>query len=282
MKALRRGPLVPLVLIVCTVVAGVLHQVGYLQGAEDFILRVVTPLHRWFSARTSSVGHAVQSLRDVRGLAEENERLRRENDALIIENVQLKEAEGENVRLRQLLDFARSEPSYEFRGAEVVARVIGEDPSLYLDYIIIDQGERQGISLGMPVATERGLVGRVTTVHDTTSEVLLITDVNSAVTALTQSSRATGIVRGVAGGGLVLNQVAQDAELNEGDIVLTSGLGGIFPKGLVIGQITGVHQRDFEMFQAAEVRPTVNFRDLEQVLVIASFAPLADVGPLPE
>lgn len=282
MKALRRGPLVPLILIVCTIAAGVLHQLGYLQGAEDLILRVATPFHRWFSARTSSVSHALQSLRDLRGLAEENERLRRENDALVIENVQLKEAEAENVRLRELLDFARSLPSYEFRGAEVVARVIGEDPSIYLSYIIIDQGERQGITVGMPVATERGLVGRVTTVHDTTSEVLLITDVNSAVTALTQSSRATGIIRGVAGGGLELNQVAQDAELHEGDIVLTSGLGGNFPKGHVIGQITEVRQRDYEMFQEAEVRPTVNFRDLEQVLVITSFAPLADALAQPE
>lgn len=276
MKALRRGPLVPLILIAVSILVGVLHEIGYLESAEDFVLRVVTPIQRWFSARTSSVGSAVQGLRDMRGLLEENARLREENDALIIENVQLKEAESENVRLRQLLEFARSEPSYEFRGAEVVGRVIGEDPSTYLDYIIVDQGERQGIRMGMPVATERGLVGRVTAVHDTTSEVLLITDVNSAVAALTQSSRATGIVRGVASGGLVLEQVAQDSALNEGDIVLTSGLGGVFPKGLVIGQVTEVRQRDYEMFQEADVRPTVSFRNLEQVLIIADFAPAAD------
>ena len=212
MKSPRRSPAaprprrgVPLLLIAFTLVALVLHEVGYLQAAEDVVLRLVTPVQRWFSNRARGVGDVVQTIRDLRTLRDENARLRQENDALIIENVQLKEAEAENERLRRLLDFTRTNPSYDYRGGEVGARVIGHDPSAYLDFVIIDLGERQEASLGMPVVTERGLVGRITEVHDTSSEVLLITDVNSAVTALIQTSRAMGVVRGLAGGGLLLD-----------------------------------------------------------------------------
>ena len=282
MKSPRRSPAVPLLLIAFTLVALVLHEVGYLQVAEDVVLRLVTPVQSWFSNRARGVGDVVQTLRDLRTLRDENARLRQENDALIIENVQLKEAEAENERLRRLLDFTRTNPSYDYRGGEVGARVIGHDPSAYLDFVIIDLGERQGASLDMPVVTERGLVGRITEVHDTSSEVLLITDVNSAVTALIQTSRAMGVVRGLAGGGLLLDQVPQDVEVHEGEIVITSGLGDSFPRGLVIGQISKVYQRDYEMFQQARVRPTVDFRNLEQVLVITNFVPIADLHNLPE
>ena len=282
MKGLRRGPAVPLLLIAFTLVALVLHEVGYLQPTEDIVLRVVTPVQRWFSNRARGIGEVVQTLRDLRTLRDEIAGLRQQNEALIIENVQLKEAEAENQRLRGLLDFASTNPTFGYRGGQVVGRVIGRDPSAYLDFIIIDLGERHGVGPGMPVVTERGLVGRITEVHDTSSEVLLITDVNSAVTALVQTSRATGVVRGLAGGDLLLDQIRQDVEVHEGEIVITSGLGGRLPKNLVIGQISEVIQRDYEMFQQARVRPTVDFRNLEQVLVITSFAPYNRLESLPE
>jgi len=282
MKGLRRGPIVPLLLIASTLLLLVLHEVGYLQPAEDIVLRLVTPVQRWFSNRALGVGEMVQTLRDLRTLRDENARLRQENEALIIENVQLKEQESENQRLRGLLDFASTNPGYDYRGGEVVARVIGREPSAYLDFITLDLGDRDGVMQGMPVVTQRGLVGRITEVHDTSSEVLLITDVNSAVSALIQSSRATGVVRGLAGGWLLLDQIRQDAEVNEGEIVITSGLGGNLPKNLVIGQISQVHQRDYEMFQQARVRPTVDFERLEQVLVITNFVPIANLRNLPQ
>jgi len=282
MKGLRRSPLVPLLLIVITLLTLVLHEVGYLQSAEDVILRVFTPFQRWFSQRVFGARETVGTLRDLRTLRDENSLLRQENDALVIENVQLNETQAENTRLRSLLDFANANPTYDFKGGEVVARVIGQDPNIFLDYIMLDQGERQGIMPGMPVTTERGLVGRVAQVHETTSEVLLITDPNSAVTAILQTSRSTGLVRGVAGRGLLLDQIPQESEVNEGDIVITSGFGGSFPKGLVIGQVSGVSRRDYEMFQQAAVRPTVDFAGLEQVLIIINFTPIANLGNLPE
>ena len=109
------------------------------------------------------------------------------------------------------------------------------------------------------------------------AKVLLITDPGSAVNALVQGSRVLGVLQGVDGGNPQIKYLTQDAVISPGDIVLTSGLGGSLPKGLVIGQILKVRHRDYEMFQEAEVRPTVNFGRLELVLVITDFT-AADAG----
>jgi rod shape-determining protein MreC len=126
----------------------------------------------------------------------------------------------------------------------------------------------------MPVVTERGLVGRVHQVGPVSSTVLLLTDPSSGVQGLVQRTRAAGVVNGKSGGAPVMEYVPQGAEIEPGDLVITSGLGGNFPKNLVIGQVVEVQQRDFDMFQQAVIRPTVDFNRLEFVLVITNFAPL--------
>ena len=124
------------------------------------------------------------------------------------------------------------------------------------------------------VLTHRGLVGRITDANLHSSKVLLITDVSSSVNALIQESRATGIVQGRIREGLVMKYIQQTEEVKPGDLVLTSGLGGNFPTRLIIGQVTGVRKRDVELFQEADVRPAVNFRALEMVMVLTSFEPI--------
>jgi len=140
--------------------------------------------------------------------------------------------------------------------------------------VYVDVGARDGIAKNMPVMTERGLVGRVTAVGPNSAQVLLLIDPASAVNALIQNSRATGMVRGNIDGTLLMERIPQSEKLNSGDIVLTSGLGGNFPDKLVIGQITEVLQRDQDMFQTARVRPTVDFGKLETMLIITSFKPV--------
>ena len=183
----------------------------------------------------------------------------------------MKELESENETLRQLLQFTQANPTYSYRAAEVVGHVIGQDPSNFLRYIIIDVGVGDGVTKGMPVITDRGLVGRIVEVSSRSSKVLLITDASSSVNALIQSSRATGIVEGKADGGLVMKYIPQPVTVNVGDIILTSGLGATFPKRLVIGQLTAVHKQDIELFQQAEIKPTVDFDRLEIVLVVTNF-----------
>jgi rod shape-determining protein MreC len=126
----------------------------------------------------------------------------------------------------------------------------------------------------MPVLTHRGLVGRVTEAAPHSSKVLLITDPSSAVNALIQDSRATGVVQGLVGQGLTMRYIQQTEEITPGDLVLTSGLGGNFPTRLIIGQVTSVTKKDVELFQEATVRPSVDFGRLEMVMVLTSFEPI--------
>lgn len=264
-----------LVLLTVFVVLGlVLHEIGRLPPIEDLALYLVTPLQAGLASLTGRVADLTQTSRDLGQLRERNEELEAENARLLIENVRLKEYEAENEELRRLLGFTQSTPAFQYKAAQV----IGRDSSPLLKYIIIDVGTDGGVGSAMPVVTERGLIGQVVEASSASAKVLLLTDVSSSVNALVQSSRATGVVEGQIGGGVVMRYVLQGEEIAVGDIVVTSGLGDRFPPGLVIGQVTDVQQRDIDMFQQAEIRPTVDFRNLEIVLVITNYQPIARPG----
>jgi rod shape-determining protein MreC len=273
MKRLQNRSLLFVLLLSLTIVGLVLHETGNTQAVENLILGPVTPVQDHLSRLSNDFRDLVQTFRDLQELRRRNEELQSLADSLMIENVRLKELESENETLRQLLQFTQANPTYSYRAAEVVGHVIGQDPSNLLRYIIIDIGTNNEATKGMPVVTDRGLVGRIVEVSPRSSKVLLITDVSSSVNAIIQSSRATGIVEGKADGGLVMKYIPPPVTIDIGDIILTSGLGATFPKRLVIGQVTAVHKQDIEMFQQAEIKPTVDFDRLEIVLVITNFEP---------
>ncbi len=125
--------------------------------------------------------------------------------------------------------------------------------------------------------TDQGLVGRIDEVTDSWSKVLLITDASSAVNAILQSSRLNGVVRGAPSGDLVMDYIPQGQVFSIGEVVLTSGLGGRVPKGIPIGQVTEIRQRDIDVFQQAVVQPTVDFQRLELVMIVTNFDPLENV-----
>jgi len=144
-------------------------------------------------------------------------------------------------------------------------------------------GSLQGVEIGMPVVSGgAGLVGRISQVGPRTSEVQLLTDTDSAVAALLQTSRVTGLVVGQPDSTLQMEYIPQEEQIDVGDIVLTSGLGGVLPKGLVIGQVTEVLQMDYALFQSATVRPAIDFSRLELVLVITEFEQIPVEEPAPE
>jgi len=273
MKRLQNRSLL-FVLLFLSIIGLVLHETGNTQAVENLILKPVTPVQDHLSSLTSDFSDLIQIFRDVKELRRRNEELQSLADSLMIENVRLKELESENEALRHLLQFTQANPTYTYKAAEVVGHVIGQDPSNLLHFIIIDVGTDEGVAKGMPVVTDRGLVGRIVEVSSRSSKVLLITDVSSSVNAIVQSSRATGIVEGKSGGGLVMKYIPQPVTVNVGDIILTSGLGATFPKRLVIGQVTAVHKRDIELFQQVEIKPTVDFDRLEIVLVVTNFEPI--------
>lgn len=273
MKHLPTRSTVLIILILLSLAGLALDQNERLQPIEDLALRFVVPVQGKLTSLANSLSDLTQTTRDLRELRRRNEDLQSLADSLMIENVRLKEIESENETLRPLLNFTQANPTHSYKAAEVKGRVIGRDPSNFLSYLITDLGSQQGIEKGMPVVAERGLVGRITDVGSNWAKVMLIIDPSSSVNALIQSSRATGVVEGHVGGSLVMKYIPQGETVNVNDIVLTSGLGGNFPKKLIIGQVTTVQQRDIEMFQEAHIRPTVDFNNLEIVLVITNFLP---------
>lgn len=262
---------VTLVLVLLAgLLAGILlRPTGYLKPAEDVAFTLFAPLQYSFHWVATQITHGVQTIRDLRALQSRVVELQRTVDRLMIENLRLHEAEIENAVLREQLQFKVANPTYELLAAEV----IGRDPSNLLHYVIIDRGTEDGLAVGMPVVVARGLVGSITTVYPHSARVMLLTDPASSVNALIQSSRAIGIVQGQGRGDLVLRYVEQSEPVQVGDIVLTSGLGGNFPKRLVIGQVREVKRSDVEMFQEIVVQSAVDFDRLEVVLVVQSFVP---------
>jgi rod shape-determining protein MreC len=250
-----------------------LGQLGYLQPVRNVTRALLVPFQAGLTGIGTDLSDLVRSARDLRDLRQRNAQLQADVNRLSVENARLTEVERENERLRQLLNFTRNNPWYDYKAAAVIGNKIGEDASNLLFSIFIDVGARDGVSIDMPVITDRGLVGRVVAVGPNVAEVLLLIDPSSAVNARVQNPRVTGIVRGNIDGGLVMERIPQGETISPGDIVLTSGLGGNFPDKLVIGQITEVSQRDADMFQSARIRPTVDFGKLEEVMVIVTFTP---------
>jgi rod shape-determining protein MreC len=158
--------------------------------------------------------------------------------------------------------------------------VISRDPTNLRQLIAIDRGRADGIKAGMPVVTEgRALVGSVTSVEDDHSWVTLVTDVDSAVSSLTLESRADGVVSGGYNRRLSMEFVGQDAAVLEGHTVVTSGLGGSYPPGLVIGRITGIAGSRQEVFRKVTVEPLASLSRVETVLVMTSFVPVRVAAP---
>jgi rod shape-determining protein MreC len=263
------------ILAAVSIVLLVLSTSGALAPVEGAMNRAARPLLIASSGVGRQADNVITSLKELRTLRSTNRQLQTVVDTLTIDNLRLKEVEAENQRLRELLRFRQLNPIYDVRGGQVVARVISKGPSNYLNSITLDLGKDHGIEPGMPVVTERGLVGRIQKVGPSTSNVLLITDPSSGVQAIIQreSSREVGVVNGRAGDLPVMDYIPQDGDVVTGDLVITSGLGGTFPKNLVIGQVVDVRRKDYEMFQQATLRPTVDFDRLEFVLVITNFTP---------
>ncbi len=202
-----------------------------------------------------------------RRLARENEELRAEVGRLRAEVAELTEYRLENERLKRLLQYRDAGPG---RGHLVVARVIARDPGNWFGTVTIDRGSADGVRRNMTVVTPDGLVGRVAVVRAHTSDVLLITDPRSSVGGLIQETRIPGVVEGLAGGFGLLRMlyIAKDAPVEVGQTVITSGLGGLFPKGVPVGTVAEVRPEGSGLFQVVVVRPFAQLNRLEEVAVL--------------
>jgi rod shape-determining protein MreC len=279
MRRERLRRLIPFLLVAAVIAGLIVQRAGLWQPIEGLLSRAAVPLQKGISQLVAQVEGLTQTARDLRELRQRNEELEAENARLLLEIVRLREIEVEAALQRDLLNFAQSHPSFDIQGAHIVGVVIGRDPSNLQRYVTLDVGRKAGVARNMPVVTNRGLVGRISEVGDSWSRVLLITDVSSSVNAVTSSSRATGLVQGRPDGLPVMRDIPQGDTVSVGDTVFTSGLGGNFPRQILIGQITAVERNDTDLYQTAIVQPTVDFNHLEMVLIITDFEPIEDEPP---
>ncbi len=199
-------------------------------------------------------------------------RVRQENDALRLENLQLRasvqalgETRGENERLRQLLGYAEKEA-----GPEIAARVVGVNPVAKLLSVRISRGETDGVYRGMSVVTPDGIVGQVVRATGGYADVALVTDPQSRVAVRVQRSRARGTAVGSGDGPLKLENMLRTEDVENGDLIITSGTDGVYPPGLVVGRVTSLEKKEHGMFQGADIVPAVDTTKLEEILVVGS------------
>ena len=252
----------------------ILNLGGYLGPAQNVILPPLVAAQDWVSQRYFTIRDLVTSPRDVAALQARIGVLEAENDQLEDRLIGLQEQAAEAEVLGALLNYARTRPESRY----LSTNVIGLDPSPFIRSINIGAGSDRGVRHGMPVVTDAGLVGRVTEVTAVTSRVQLITDPASAVNVLLQGSRADGLLSAQPNGELWVELIDQDARVEPGELVLTSGLGGTFPADIAVGHVVSVRRRDFELFQRAVIQPTVNFDALEIVLLVTNFRRL-EIAP---
>jgi len=222
----------------------------------------VTPLEKalvWAQTSTGNVWHSYFYLRGVRA---ENRSLKAQVERMSLERVRMSQDADQARRLQALLAFKE-----QFISETMAAQVIGSSGSELSRSVYIDKGERDGIKPDMAVITADGIVGKVLHVYGSTSLVLLIDDQTSGVGALLDKTRLQGILRGTPSGEVVLEKVMSDETVPAGEMVLTSGGDGIFPKGLLVGRVTKVSPGS-ELFLNIRVRPAADLSKLEEVLVV--------------
>ncbi len=257
-----------LVIVALLVYLGAQGSLGPVQNALSVPVYGVQSV---VSRMTRGVTGLLDDIRTFRRLERRNRDLEEALAVYQAELAVLREKGHDYDRLAALLDYNRQGPADR---EYVTCDVIGRDTTGFVNAIQIDCGRRAGVERMDPVVTEYGLVGRVTKVSATGAEVLLLTDPSSRVSVRLQDSRADGVVSGQLTGDLLMSFIPVDAQVREGEYVVTSGLGQNFPADLLVGQVMSVALDQRGMYQEARVRSLVNFNRLEIVQVIIDFEPV--------
>lgn len=232
----------------------------FLDSITGFIL---SPFQNFFTQTIQSVSDSINHYFFLVDVARENDQLKLEVQRLMSEKNQLIEHLASQKRLSKLMAH-----EIDWQEKAVVASVIGRDATQWSKVVIINKGTQSGITDYLAVITDAGVVGQVIHAGLNTSKVLLIVDGRSAVDALFQDSRVSGVAVGMGEDECQLKFVPNTAEVKVGDPVLSSGLGGIFPKGLVIGKVSQVLKKKEGLFQEITLTPSSDLSRLEEVLVL--------------
>lgn len=248
---------------------------------EEVLITILVPIQ----SVVSNVGFQFQkiglSTSELMTAYRDNQALRAKNEEILQNNLNVTEIMAENVRLRSMLDYKKEAKQFDF----VTAAVVGRDLGTWNHTIVINRGTDHGIIKDMPVVTPNGLVGSVVNVYSKAAKVQLILDPRSAVGALVQrpESRVVAIVEGSSVSPLAprMVNIARDADIIKSDKMITSGFGGIYPKGILIGEAIDIVNEDGGLLKYASIKPSVDFDRLEEVLVIVGSREPIPVLPPP-
>jgi len=238
---------------------------------SGLVLDVAVPIQKALAKPFALVSDVWNDYIALVEVGRENEQLRERLARIEDENVQLREALVASGRLDDIAAMRE-----ELDVPMLPAQPVGIDASNWFRSVLLDRGRNHGVHSGMPVISEQGLVGLVTATSRDAAKGMLLVDRQAAVDGVVQRSRARGVVRGD-GDGLVFEFVGRDADVAIGDELITSGLGGVYPKGLRIGRVVAVEKGDDELLHEAQVEPAVDFGRLEQVFVMLHRGPTMDL-----
>jgi rod shape-determining protein MreC len=255
-----------LLFMTIVLVVGMLLLVSMVGGRfgtlQQLTLDFVGPMQ---SAVTRSVA-VVTSLKDdyiaLWNVRAENKRLQESIDKYLQKIGEYREEHKTNLYLEQLLDF-KEKVSFE----PLSARVVGKEPAYWYQTIVVDRGRTDDVLEGMIVLAPSGVVGQVIHAGEHYSKILLANAPSSAIDAMIQKNRIRGILKGAGERGYILHYVLKNVDVQEGDYIVTAGIGGVFPAGIPLGRVSKVHEKQRGMFQEIEVQPSVDFQKLEFVFI---------------
>ena len=231
---------------------------------------VLSPFQQVISWVGGQLDYVTSNIWDLATVHEQNKMLRNEVEQLRVQNLQASEAMAENERLRALIGYRQMATQFDL----VAARVIGRESATWSRMIVINRGKKDGVEVDMAVVTEKGLVGHVVEAGWNSSKVQLIMDPRSSVGTLVQraESRVAGIVQGDMDNPTMpqMVNIPKNADVVEGDVIVTSGFGGRYPKGLVVGLISSLQNDAGGLLKIGLIEPAVDFQKLEDVMVITA------------
>lgn len=235
---------------------------------ERFAVIVLSPVESLLSQTGYGIRNTTNFVSQLFTLAEENQTLRANIDELRQNELTITEIMAENIRLRAMLEYKKGTPQFDFITAAVIAR----DPGMWTNIMMINRGSNDGLTRDMPVVTPQGLVGNIVQVSASTAKIQLLLDPRSAVGSLVQrpESRVAAVVEGNGISPMAPRMVnlARDADIIRGDKIITSGFGGIYPKGLLVGEVMDIVNDEGGLLKYAVLKPVVDFDRLEEVMVI--------------
>ena len=265
-------------LALLTIITMVTDRRGIRDDARDLpwwqaiVLEVTVPVQRVLLAPVDSARETWAGYIDLVGVRDQNARLLERIAELEEANLQFREAlvaSGNLQRIASMRD--------DFEIPMLPSEIVGLDVSPWFRSVLVDRGGEHGVRSGNPVITDQGVVGLVTATSSNAAKTMLLLDRQSAINGIVQRSRARGIVRGRGTGELEFEFVVRGSDVREGDVVITSGMGGVYPKGLRIGVIREVADPGGRLLQTATLAPSVDFGRLEQVFVMLRRGPTMDL-----